>query len=67
MGMRAETVVAKFKTHQYVLKTDSPNLMLTKFPTIRYTEMNVQNKWIRQRDPHFAHFSTEEVSIEDNS
>ena len=33
--MRSVAVVAKFKTRQYVLKTDSPNLMLAKFS--RYT------------------------------
>ena len=28
------SVVAKFKTRQYVVKMDLPNLMLAKFPTI---------------------------------
>ena len=35
--MRSVSVVAKFKTRQYVLKTDSPNLMLAKFS--RYMDM----------------------------
>ena len=35
MHMRSVLVVAKFKTRQYVLMTDSPNLMLAKFS--RYT------------------------------
>ena len=31
MRMQSVSVVAKFKTRQYVLKMDSPKLMLTKF------------------------------------
>ena len=35
MRMQSVSVVAKFKTCQYVLKTDLPNLLLAKFS--RYT------------------------------
>ena len=52
MRMRSVSVVAKFKTRQYVLKTDLPNLMLAKFSryTVLYTEQTRKRalclKWL---------------------
>ena len=42
--MRSVSVVAKFKTRQYVLKTDSPNLMLAKFS--RYAVVYAANSFL---------------------